>query len=101
MHNPPFRLARTASMLALALTLAACGDNPEKLIAAARDHLEKNDPAAASIELKNALAKDPNLAEARFLLGDRPGPSSRIKKLRGVLGREEHQLVAAEMASYL
>ena len=69
MHNPPFRLARTASMLALALTLAACGDNPEKLIAAARDHLEKNDPAAASIELKNALAKDPNLAEARFLLG--------------------------------
>ena len=40
-------------------------------------------------------------AKERFLLGDRPGPSSRIKKLRGVLGREEHQLVAAEMASYL
>jgi beta-N-acetylhexosaminidase len=37
----------------------------------------------------------------RFLLGDRPGPTARIKALRGVLGREEHQLVAAEMAAYL
>lgn len=37
----------------------------------------------------------------RFLIGDRPGPAARIKALRGVLGSEEHQLVAAEMASYL
>jgi beta-N-acetylhexosaminidase len=37
----------------------------------------------------------------RFLLGERPGPGARIKKLRGILGREEHQLVAAEMAAYL
>ena len=37
----------------------------------------------------------------RFLAGDRPGPATRIKKLRGILGREEHQLVAAEMAAYL
>ena len=40
-------------------------------------------------------------AKQRFLLGDRPGPSARIKKLRGILGREEHQLIAAEMAAYL
>lgn len=37
----------------------------------------------------------------RFLMGDRPGPTARIKNLRGVLGREEHQLVAAEMAAFL
>lgn len=37
----------------------------------------------------------------RFLLGERPGPSARIKALKGVLGREEHQLVAAEMAAFL
>jgi len=37
----------------------------------------------------------------RFLAGDRPGPTARIKALRSVLGREEHQLVAAEMAAYL
>jgi beta-N-acetylhexosaminidase len=40
-------------------------------------------------------------AKQRFLVGDRPGPRARIKQLRGILGREEHQLVAAEMAAYL
>ncbi|HWI16716.1 MAG TPA: beta-N-acetylhexosaminidase [Vicinamibacterales bacterium] len=40
-------------------------------------------------------------AKQRFLQGERPGPSARIKALKGVLGREEHQLVAAEMAAYL
>lgn len=40
-------------------------------------------------------------AKQRFLTKERPGPSARIRALRGVLGREEHQLVAAEMAAYL
>lgn len=40
-------------------------------------------------------------AKQRFLLGDRPGPTARIRALRGVLGREEHQIVAAEMAAFL
>jgi beta-N-acetylhexosaminidase len=40
-------------------------------------------------------------AKQRFLLGERPGPTARIKALKGVLGREEHQLVAAEMAAFL
>jgi len=40
-------------------------------------------------------------AKQRFLMGDRPGAAARMKALRGVLGREEHQLVAAEMAAYL
>jgi beta-N-acetylhexosaminidase len=37
----------------------------------------------------------------RFLTPDRPGPTARIRALRGVLGRAEHQIVAAEMAAYL
>ncbi len=40
-------------------------------------------------------------AKERFLLGTRPGPGARIRQLRGVLGREEHRIVAAEMAAYL
>ena len=40
-------------------------------------------------------------AKQRFLTQQRPGPSARIRALRGVIGREEHQLVAAEMAAYL
>lgn len=40
-------------------------------------------------------------AKERFLMGDRPGPGRRLRDLRQVLGREEHQLVAAEMAAFL
>jgi beta-N-acetylhexosaminidase len=40
-------------------------------------------------------------AKQRFLVGDRPGATARMKALRGILGREEHQLVAAEMAAFL
>lgn len=40
-------------------------------------------------------------AKQAFLTMQRLGPSARIRALRGVLGREEHQLVAAEMAAYL
>ncbi|HJU43359.1 MAG TPA: beta-N-acetylhexosaminidase [Vicinamibacterales bacterium] len=48
---------------------------------------------AAAMRLKRA--------KQRFLTKERPGPSARMRALRGVLGREEHQLVAAEMAAYL
>jgi beta-N-acetylhexosaminidase len=40
-------------------------------------------------------------AKQRFLIGDRPGPKVRMKTLRTIIGREEHQLVAAEMAAFL
>ncbi len=40
-------------------------------------------------------------AKERFLMGARPGAARRIRDLRQVLGREEHQLVAAEMAAFL
>lgn len=54
----------------LTLMLGACGgDSAESLIASSRDYLAKNDSKAAVIQLKNALQKNPNLAEARFLLG--------------------------------
>jgi len=39
------------------------------MLASARSYLAKNDESAASIQLKNALQKDGNIAEARFLLG--------------------------------
>ncbi len=40
-------------------------------------------------------------AKQRFLIGERPGPARRIRNLRQILGREEHQVVAAEMAAFL
>jgi putative PEP-CTERM system TPR-repeat lipoprotein len=55
---------------ALCAALVACtGDTPDKLVESGRRYLDGNDPGAAVIQLKNALQKDPNSAEARFLLG--------------------------------
>lgn len=62
--------SRTAwSALMVAMLLAACSDKPEAMILSAKDYLAKNDTRAAVIQIKNALQSDPNLPEARFLLG--------------------------------
>ncbi len=58
-----------AAGLAVAL-LGACGSKtPEQHLTAAKAMLAKNDGKSAAIELKSALQGDPNMAEARFLLG--------------------------------
>lgn len=62
--------SKSISTLLLALLLGACGgDSPESLIASSKEYLAKSDSKAAVIQLKNALQQNPNLAEARFLLG--------------------------------
>ncbi len=63
------RRAFTASLL-FTFVLAACGgESPETMVASAKGYLAKNDQKAAVIQLKNALQANPNLGEARFLLG--------------------------------
>lgn len=63
-----FRLGQV--LLAVALAAAGCADKSEgEWLASARGYLDKNDPKAAAIELKNALAQQPSSAEARFLFG--------------------------------
>ena len=67
----PFLLG-TATLVAalIAGLLAGCGgDNPETLIASGKEFLAKKDNKAAVIQFKNALQQNPNLGEARFLLG--------------------------------
>ena len=54
----------------------------------------------SSARIEDAFARLKR-AKERFLTASRPGPSARIRTLRHVLGREEHQRVAAEMAAYL
>ncbi|MBS0446953.1 MAG: PEP-CTERM system TPR-repeat protein PrsT [Proteobacteria bacterium] len=56
-------------MAALSLLAACGGGSPEDMVASARDYLAKKDDKAAIIQLKNALQKKPDSAEARFLLG--------------------------------
>jgi cellulose synthase operon protein C len=86
-HRPGGPLSRGAGILALGSTLllagalAGCmGDSAQDMVKSAREHLDKKDPKAAIIQLKNALQKDGSLGEARYLLakalldaGDLPG----------------------------
>ena len=52
-----------------AAVLVACGDSPDSLVGSAKEFLAKGDTKSAVIQLKNALQKSPDIAEARFLLG--------------------------------
>jgi len=70
--------------------LAACGrDSPETLVKSARDYLAKGDSGAALIQLRNALQKAPDDAEARYLLGtalaERRDSAGAVKELRMAL----------------
>ena len=63
------KLHRTIA-LALTLSLAACGtDDPAALVASAKAYIAKRDYTAAAIQAKNALQKDPDNRDARYVLG--------------------------------
>lgn len=64
-------LAMRLTGLALASVLGACaGDSEQAHIAAGKESLQKKDGAAAIIQFKSALQKNPQSGEARFLLGE-------------------------------
>ena len=71
MIHPPRTKRHFLFLPVLCLSLlAACGsEDPQKLLASARQYQANNDPAAAIIQLKNALQQQSDLPEARFLLG--------------------------------
>lgn len=59
-----------AVLLAVAALLAGCGaQSPDQMLAAAKEALTKREYKAAAILIKNALQKQPESPEARFLLG--------------------------------
>lgn len=71
MNNKYPRMSKLLAAMVVAAVLAGCGkESPDKLIASAKEYLAKNDSKAAIIQIKNALQVNPNLGEARFLLGD-------------------------------
>lgn len=83
------RELRLAGCIAVAFALlAACSkDDPTKYIASAKTYVAKHDYKAAVIEIKNALQREPDNAEARLLLatallesGDPVGAESEVRK---------------------
>ena len=57
--------AVVVSMLGLACT----DTSPEQQVSSAKDYLQKKDIKSAAIQIKNALQKNPELSEARYILG--------------------------------
>ncbi len=63
-------IGTTIGALFLVALMLGCSDNdPNKKLAAAKAHLQAKDSRSAVIEIKNALQLNPELAEARFMLG--------------------------------
>jgi len=93
-------IASALSALLLSAVLGACGgDSPEKLIASSKEFIAKRDNKAAIIQLKNALQANPNLGEARFLLGkalldsgDIPGALVELRKAKDMNFASEQTL---------
>lgn len=52
-----------------ALATGCANETPQSLVASAKQYLEKKDDKGALIQLRNALQKDPDYGEGRFLLG--------------------------------
>ena len=98
------RTYTAVSALLLSLLLAACGgDKPEAMLASAKDYLAKNDSKAAVIQIKNALQSNPDLPEARFLLGtallDSGDPVGAELELRKALElKHSQELVVPQLA---
>lgn len=58
------------AILLVPLFLTACGsESAESMLTSAKSYLAKNDHKAAVIQIKNALQVNPELPEARYLLG--------------------------------
>jgi putative PEP-CTERM system TPR-repeat lipoprotein len=68
-HRNSPRIAPLLLALTLAAGLLGCkSDTPASLLAEAKQLQQKGDRKGAQIQLKNALAKDPNSGEARYEL---------------------------------
>ena len=90
-------------IIVLLLSTACTENGPEQQLRSAAEYLEKNDPKSATIQLKNALQKNPNLAEARFLLGmillgDGNGSAAEIEFRKALAAKHPNSLVVPELA---
>ncbi|MDB5771164.1 MAG: hypothetical protein JWM42_1538 [Burkholderia sp.] len=86
-----FRVGMLSGLIAIVLAAGGCGNrqSAEALISEAKAFREKGDNNSAIIQLKNALQKNPDDAQARYLLGatyvDTGDPVSAEKELRKAL----------------
>ncbi len=96
-----------ALVLGACLTVIGCDSGSEAgMLTSAKEFIEKRDLGAASIQLKNALRKNPESGEARFLLGkvllSQGDAVSAVVELRKAQdARVDNDLVLPELARAL
>lgn len=93
-------------LLALLMSVGCSNNDPQKALASAKDYLQKNDSKSATIQIKNALQINPELAEARFLLGtlllkEGNAGAAEIELRKALAGKHPASLVVPELASSL
>jgi putative PEP-CTERM system TPR-repeat lipoprotein len=67
--NTRISIVRGLLLALVVAVLSACAEKPEELVVSAKAYLAKGDRKAAVVQLRSALQKKPDLADARFLLG--------------------------------
>ena len=91
------------AIVVLLFSTACTESSPEQQVKSAMDYLQRNDSKSATIQLKNALQKNPNFAEARFLLGkilleDGNGSAAEIEFRKALAAKHPNSLVVPELA---
>jgi putative PEP-CTERM system TPR-repeat lipoprotein len=93
-------------MVAVCLTLGACGKSETDVISSAKAHLDKRDVKTATVELKALLQKTPQSGEGRYLLGrallesgDLAGAEAELN--RALENKYSDEIVAPVMAQVL
>ncbi|MES2715786.1 MAG: XrtA/PEP-CTERM system TPR-repeat protein PrsT [Pseudomonadota bacterium] len=91
------RLGRSALALVLALVLAGCGRSTSDRLDQVRTLIERQDRAAAMVSVKDLLQDQPDLGEARLLLGqlllDRGEAAAAETELRRALELRQPEVV--------
>lgn len=103
MRRESYGIWAAAIAVAVVSSIGCSGGDAQRPLAAARAHLQNSNEKSATIELKNALQIEPELAEARFLLGSillkQGNPAAAEIELRKALaGRYPAQQVVPELA---
>jgi beta-N-acetylhexosaminidase len=97
----PVPVAAVKAIQAGCDAVLVCGGDVELQAATLEALVKAVEAREISYKRLESAMKRLTAAKERFLASERPNTSARLKQLRSVLGRDEHQAIAAEMAAFL